>query len=445
MEGPTPSLQAVQAHDVEPVICSEPMRMLMAMVERVAPGLATVLITGETGTGKELIARAIHRHSLRASKPWVDVNCAALPEHLVESELFGYEKGAFSGADAIKQGMFEMANKGTLLLDEIGELELKVQVKLLRVLDGTAYYRLGGSHKVGVDVRVIAATNQPLEQAVRSGRFRSDLYHRISQIQLRVPPLRDRVDDIAPLAQHFLRRTNPDLELSLEAIELLQSYSWPGNIRELHNVVLQAATIAQGPEIRACDLPADITAARAAITPDVEQTPPSLDEVEKQTILRALARVGGHQGAAAEQLGISRRTLIRKLKLYRIQGWEAYGAALGALGPSEQQYFRALVDIPVDVTAGNRQQTLKAVNVSVGGLAVEGVTEPFHFAKGMQLRFTLPGEVHPIESRGQIVWADAEGKAGIRFADITPELRDRLKRWLTDKQREEGWSVADPA
>jgi transcriptional regulator with PAS, ATPase and Fis domain len=434
----------VRAHDLEAVICSEPMRRLMTMVERVAPGNATVLITGETGTGKELIARAIHRYSLRASKPWVDINCAALPEHLVESELFGYEKGAFSGADSTKQGMFEMADKGTLFLDEIGELEPKVQAKLLRVLDGVPYYRLGGSRKVSVDVRVIAATNQPLEQAVRSGRFRSDLYHRVGQIQLRVPPLRERAEDIAPLAQQFLRGTNPTLELSYESVELLQSYSWPGNIRELRNVVLQAATMAQAPQIRACDLPAEIATPRAPVDVELGEAPANLDEMEKQTILRALARVGGHQGAAAEQLGISRRTLIRKLKLYKIQGSEASGAALGALGPFEQQYFRALVDIPVDVSAANGQHTLKAVNVSVGGLAVEGISEPFQFAKGMQLRFNLPGEVQPIEARGHIVWADVEGKAGIRFADIAPDLQSRLKRWLIDKQREEGWSVADP-
>src|SRR5579862_7164316 len=183
------------------VIASEPMRNLMAMVERVARSNATVLIAGESGSGKELVARAIHHHSLRSQKPWVDLSCAALPEHLLESELFGYDRGAFSGADSAKPGLFELAHQGTLFLDEIGELDPKMQVKLLRVLDGVPYYRLGGTKKVSVDVRVVAATNQELETAVEEGRFRSDLYHRLSQFTLRVPPLRSRVDDIAPLAR----------------------------------------------------------------------------------------------------------------------------------------------------------------------------------------------------------------------------------------------------
>src|SRR5271157_5835440 len=178
-----------------PAIISSPgMRQLIELAERIAQSHAAVLITGESGSGKELIARAVHHYSLRNAKPWVDVSCAALPENLVESELFGYEKGAFSSADSPKPGLFELANHGTLFLDEIGELEPRMQVKLLRVLDGTPYYRLGGVRKVSVDVRIIAATNQNLEEMVRSGRFRCDLYHRLSQITLRVPPLRERVD-----------------------------------------------------------------------------------------------------------------------------------------------------------------------------------------------------------------------------------------------------------
>ena len=223
------------------MVCSELMKKLVAMAERVARGSAAILITGETGSGKELIARAIHHHSLRCAKPWIDVNCAALPEHLVESELFGYEKGAFSGADSAKPGLFELADKGTLFLDEIGELDPKVQVKLLRVLDGVPYYRLGGSRKVSVDVRIVAATNIALEEAVRAGRFRSDLFHRVSHIQLRVPPLRERLEDIVPLANHFLAKSFPDMRLSSEAVEILRNYSWPGNVRELRNVVVGAA------------------------------------------------------------------------------------------------------------------------------------------------------------------------------------------------------------
>src|SRR5712691_10164898 len=194
------------------------MRQLLAMVGRVAQTPASVLIHGESGSGKELIARAVHHYSLRCSKPWVDVSCAALPEHLVESELFGYERGAFSGADSPKPGLFELANHGTLFLDEVGELEPRMQVKLLRVLDGVAYYRLGGTRKVTVDVRVVGATNQDLENMVESAQFRGDLYHRLGQICLRVPPLRERREDIVPLAEHFLKQANPRMVFSGEAL-----------------------------------------------------------------------------------------------------------------------------------------------------------------------------------------------------------------------------------
>src|SRR5271165_6733840 len=186
------------------VVSSAAMRQLLELAERIAQTNAAVLITGESGCGKELIARAVHHYSLRCAKPWVDVSCAALPEHLVESELFGYERGAFSGADSAKPGLFELAHQGTIFLDEIGELDPRMQVKLLRVLDGVPYYRLGGVKKVSVDVRVVAATNQDLERGVADGRFRNDLYHRLSQFTLRVPPLRDRIEDIAPLARHIL-------------------------------------------------------------------------------------------------------------------------------------------------------------------------------------------------------------------------------------------------
>ena len=193
------------------VIASEPMCRLMRMVERVARATTTVLITGESGSGKELIARALHHFSARHHRPWVDVSCAALPEHLLESELFGYDKGAFSGADRPKPGLFELAHQGALFLDEIGELEPKMQVKLLRVLDGVPYYRLGGVKKISVDVRVVAATNQNLEAAISEGRFRSDLYHRLTEFVLQIPPLRERIADIAPLAHHFLAARDANL------------------------------------------------------------------------------------------------------------------------------------------------------------------------------------------------------------------------------------------
>src|SRR3984893_688909 len=244
---------------MEAVIASEPMRDLLATIERVARSQATVLITGESGSGKELIARAVHHYSMRSHKPWVDLSCAALPEHLIESELFGYEKGAFSGADTSKPGLFEMASGGTIFLDEIGELDPRVQVKLLRVLDSVAYYRLGGVKKVSVDVRVVAATNQDLEKAVSEGRFRGDLYHRLAQFTLQVPPLRQRVADIAPLARHFLAQHDPRLSLTPSAMAVLEAQQWPGNIRELRNVVTKAAVLAPTQEITASDLPITVS------------------------------------------------------------------------------------------------------------------------------------------------------------------------------------------
>ncbi len=308
-----------------PAIVSSPgMRQLIELAERIAQSNAAVLITGESGSGKELIARAVHHYSLRCAKPWVDVSCAALPEHLVESELFGYEKGAFSGADSPKPGLFELAHHGTLFLDEVGELEPRMQVKLLRVLDGVAYYRLGGTRKVTVDVRIVAATNQDLEHMVETGSFRGDLYHRLGQICLRVPPLRERAEDIVPLAEHFLKQTNSRLHFSRGALDILQAHRWPGNVRELRNVVTKAAVLSRETEIGATDLLLAPPRAPSAGNPmpSFSSTAPSgaasenLDGMEKTTILRVLAQTNGHQQKAAELLGISRRTLSRKLKLY---------------------------------------------------------------------------------------------------------------------------------
>jgi transcriptional regulator with PAS, ATPase and Fis domain len=294
------------------VIASEPMHSLMATLERVARSSATVLIAGESGSGKELVARAIHHYSARAQKPWVDLSCAALPEHLLESELFGYEKGAFSGADTAKPGLFELAHLGTIFLDEIGELDPRMQVKLLRVLDGVPYYRLGGVKKVSADVRVVAATNQDLEAAVAQGRFRSDLYHRLSQITLVVPPLRDRIEDVAPLARHFLASHDPNLRFTQRALAALENHSWPGNIRELRNVVIKSAVLAQSQEIGAEDLV--LTMHPVASNGHTSAT--NLEGIERTAILDALAATGGHQRKAAARLGISRRTLSRRIKLY---------------------------------------------------------------------------------------------------------------------------------
>lgn len=294
------------------LIQSQSMRHLMALVERVARTGAAVLITGESGTGKELIARAIHHYSLRCVRPWIDLNCAALPELLIESELFGYEKGAFSGAAATKPGMFELAQTGSVFLDEIGELPPRMQVKLLRVLDGAPYYRLGGTRKISVDSRVIAATNQDLELAMNAGTFRRDLYHRLSQVRLHVPPLRERREEIGLLASFFLARQGSGLRFSDAALGALEGHHWPGNVRELRNLVVQAAVMAEGEMIEPSDLafPASVTTA-----------PPrahTLEDMEREMILKALAETGAQQ-QAAERLGISLRTLGRKLKQYQQQ------------------------------------------------------------------------------------------------------------------------------
>ncbi len=299
------------------IIASQPMQKLMQAVIKVAQTNVTVLITGESGSGKELVARAIHHYSLRCTKPWVDLNCGALPEHLIESELFGYEKGAFSGADSLKPGLFEAATTGTLFLDEIGELDIKTQVKLLRVLDGVPYYRLGGTKKVTVDVRIVAATNVDLEEAIHGGKFREDLFHRLSPLQIYVPALRERLEDIGPLAGFFLQQQDPRRRFTAEAIEVLQRHSWPGNVRELRNVVTRAAVYSSGDEIGAGDLPREIVGKQMRVTNSEGGGGYSLDGLEQHTIFKVLEQTGGHQQKAAEILGISRRTLIRKLKLYR--------------------------------------------------------------------------------------------------------------------------------
>ena len=295
------------------VIASVEMQRLLEIVARISKTNASVLITGETGTGKEVIARSVHHFSHRSAKPWVDVNCAALPHQLLESELFGYEKGAFSGADGTKPGLFELASGGTLFLDEIGELDLQMQVKLLRALDGAAYYRLGGTRKVQVDVRIVAATNVDLIAAVEKGLFRRDLFHRLEQVRLDVPPLRNRSGDVRALAAYFLSQEAPHLRFSERALESLESYSWPGNVRELKNAVMRGGCMARGDEIGIEDLPESLQSTPQHPTPPE----PNLDALEQQAIFRALTQASGSQDRAAQLLGISRRTLIRRLKSYR--------------------------------------------------------------------------------------------------------------------------------
>ena len=304
---------------VTAIVASPAMRQVMALVERAARMPAAILITGETGTGKEVVARAIHHYSLRVSRPWIDFNCAALPEHLVESELFGHEKGAFSGAESLKPGLFEMADTGTIFLDEVGELEPRIQVKLLRVLDGVPYYRVGGQRKISVDARIVAATNQDLEAAVASRRFRSDLFYRLNQCQVRVPPLRERREDIVPIAQYFLRQHAQQAELSPQARNALEAHPWPGNIRELRNVVTHAVVHAHGYQIAVEDLP---FLPAAEVRPTPVRAAWGLEDLERDAILTALQKTNGHHQKTAEMLGISRRTLSRKLKLYRSEALE---------------------------------------------------------------------------------------------------------------------------
>lgn len=425
------------------VVCSEIMRKLMTMVARVARHDAAVLIVGETGSGKELVAQSIHQNSLRCSKPFVDVNCAALPEHLVESELFGYEKGAFSGAEAMKPGLFEIADRGTLFLDEIGELDAKVQAKLLRVLDGVPYYRLGGHRKVAVQVRVIAATNRDLEEEVRAGKFRRDLFHRLTQFQLQVPALRERPEDIVAIAEYFLHQQMPEGRFTSEALEVLQRYNWPGNVRELKNVVLRAAVqVKPGTdEIRASDLPPVICgiADPAAPAPFTG----NLDDMEKHMIIQALNQCGGSQIKAAQKLGISTRTLRRKLEKYRKEGVAGLGPSLGVLRKEQQRYFRVTLQLPVTLNLDGQPIEATIVNISSGGLAVECPVSLKH-GTSLDVSFKLPELDSPIETKAKLAWTSPGGLAGLSFADLHPAVERQLQQWLLEKAKTEGWVEAEP-
>src|SRR6202451_1078029 len=365
----TDSIQTRTTIDgVQFVLASPIMHRFMGLVDRVAAHTETALITGEPGTGKELIPRTIHESSTRRSRPWIDINCAALPENLVESELFGYEKGAFSGADSSKPGLFERADKGTLFLDEIGELQLQTQVKLLRVLDGQPFYRLGGHRKIRVDVRIVAATNQDLEAAVREGRFRQDLFHRLGQFQLRVPPLRERPEDIVALAEHFLRLKAANKNFSAQAISALLSHAWPGNIRELRNLVARMAMESSGSEIDFSSLNATLSQEPTALRQTASMPVSNLDSMEEQMIIKALERTGGQRTLAAEQLGISRRTLSRKLKGYNstVAPGET-AASLAFISNEQQKFFRTRVQIAVTVKSSQGEEIhVQGVNLSTG-------------------------------------------------------------------------------
>jgi len=436
-----PRVISRRIEDTEFILASPVMHKFMGLVDRVAGHAETVLITGETGTGKELIARTIHESSHRRSRPWVDINCAALPENLVESELFGYEKGAFSGADSSKPGLFELADRGTLFLDEIGELQLQTQVKLLRVLDGQPFYRLGGNRKIKVDVRIVAATNQDLEAAVKASRFRQDLFHRLGQFQLRVPPLRERPEDIVALAEHFLRLKSPTKHFSSQAISALLSHSWPGNIRELRNLVAKVVMESMESEIDFTKLSAALTGEPTAMRQTASMPVGNLESMEEQMIIKALERTGGHRSLAAEQLGISRRTLSRKLKEYNINFAPGESAAsLGFISTEQQKFFRARVEIPVTLRNSQGQEiSVQGVNLSTGGMGLDGVKEPLRFSGLLDVSFPLPDSDIRFEAKARLMWVGDEGRVGIRFAVIEPALFEHLQHWSNKKMKEEGW------
>ncbi len=312
----------------EIVSTSHAMEEVLNMAGRVAASSATVLLRGESGTGKELIAKAIHYRSPRANAPLIKVNCAALPETLLESELFGHEKGAFTGAAARRIGRFEAADRGTLFLDEIGELTSGMQVKLLRVLQEREFERLGGNKTIKVDVRVIAATNRDIEKAVKEGAFREDLYYRLNVVSVVIPPLRERKEDVPGLLDFFIKKYNRENHKSIAGItaetrDLLMRYGYPGNVRELENIIERAVVLAKKDIISTTDLPIHVRTAAGEVEPSAQTLKGSLNEtldtIERGIILEALKASGNIQTRAAEKLGISERVLRYKLKKYSIK------------------------------------------------------------------------------------------------------------------------------
>jgi two-component system response regulator FlrC len=313
-------------------------REVLVLAQRVAETDATVLLTGESGTGKEVFARFIHRNSQRADKPFVAINCAAIPENLLEATLFGYEKGAFTGAATAQAGKFEQADGGTLLLDEISEMPLSLQAKLLRVLQEREVERVGGKKPVSLDLRVLATSNRDMLAEVRAGRFREDLYYRLAVFPLAIPALRERPADIVPLARHFLvlhgKRLGRQGQLSPGAAAILAAWQWPGNVRELENTIQRAVILARGEFVEAAEMRLCLPQASEAPVPETPGTaapaaapiaaedakPSNMKELEKQHILETLKSVGGSRKLAVEKLGISERTLRYKLQQYRDEG-----------------------------------------------------------------------------------------------------------------------------
>lgn len=313
------------AHEI--VGKSPTIKKVVTLISKIAPTNSTVLITGETGTGKELIAKSVHNLSKRKDKPFVTINCGAIPDNLIESELFGYKKGAFTGAVQDKKGLFEYSNGGTFFLDEIGEMPMPLQVKLLRVLEEGEVRRVGDNEAFKVDVRIITATNQDLWKLVESGKFREDLFFRINVVQIYIPPLRDRRDDIPVLIRHFLEEYNREYEKNIigfsdESLSMLMNYFYPGNVRELQNIIQHAVIFSEHNTITPKDLPAYISSSRpllsssenAQLTDDI----PPLEEMEKAIIKKALAKYNANYSEIAKKLGISRSTLWRKIKQYNL-------------------------------------------------------------------------------------------------------------------------------
>jgi DNA-binding NtrC family response regulator len=293
---------------------SAAMQDIFATITRVAPTRATVLLAGESGVGKDMIARAIHQHSPRKDRPFVKINCTAIPENLMESELFGYEKGAFTGANISKPGKFEQANTGTVMLDEIGDVPPSIQVKLLRVLQEREFERLGSNKTLQTDVRVIAATNVDLRAALEQGTFREDLYYRLNVVPMNIPPLRERKDDIPYLVEYFVKKFGG--EISESAMERLTSYHWPGNVRELENVVERSILLAQGPRVEADDIKIDMGASRSRPALASDAFLPegmTLDQYEQSLIREALKRANGNKSHAARLLGLTRNALRYRL------------------------------------------------------------------------------------------------------------------------------------
>jgi DNA-binding NtrC family response regulator len=313
--------QVSARYSFDNIIGSSPeMQRVFKSVTQVAPSRATVLLTGESGTGKELVAAAIHHHSPRAGAPFVKLHCAALAETLLESELFGHDRGAYTGADRKREGRFEQANGGTLFLDEIGEISPSTQVKLLRVLQEREFERVGSNQTLRVDVRVVAATNRDLKEMIGAGRFREDLYYRLNVINLKLPSLRQRASDVPALALHFLKRYAADngkfvRSISDLALAQIAAYPWPGNVRELENVIERAVVLAEGDTIEPSHLPLELAAAsRRSGPPPIPGS--TMDELERYAILKTMESVAGSTGKAAELLGISVRKSQYKLQEY---------------------------------------------------------------------------------------------------------------------------------